>query len=63
VDAFEQFVRGGLARAGVEVDDTDLAIMRYIDTVFGPELNALLAADMHGLWPEADLDPSRAPRA
>lgn len=35
--------------------------MRYIDQIFGPELRALMAVDMHGLWPETDLDPSRAP--
>ena len=61
MDAFEQFVRGGLARAGLEVDDTDLTLMRYLDQVFGPELGALLALDMKGLWAEPDLDPGRAP--
>jgi hypothetical protein len=61
VDAFEQFVRGGLELQGLSVDDTDLMIMRYIDEIFGPELRALLAVDMNGLWPEPDLDPSRAP--
>jgi hypothetical protein len=63
MDAFEQFVRGGLAQAGLDVDDTELAIMRYIDQLFGPELGALVALDMHGMWPEPDLDPSRAPSA
>jgi len=29
MDAFEQFVRGGLAQSGLDVDDTELAIMRY----------------------------------
>jgi hypothetical protein len=62
VDAFEQFVRGGLGRAGLDVDETELAIMRYIDELFGPEIGALLAVDMHRLWAEPDLDPSRAPR-
>ena len=61
MDAFEQFVRGGLAQAGIEVDETDLAIMRYVDQLFGPELGALLAMDMQGIWPEPDLDPGRAP--
>jgi hypothetical protein len=61
VDAFEQFARGGLAWLGMEADETDVEIMRYIDAVFGPELRALLEADMSGWWPENDLDPSRAP--
>lgn len=61
MDAFEQFARGGLEWQGLALDDTDLAIMRYIDEVFGQELRALLKADMNGLWAEHDLDPSRAP--
>jgi hypothetical protein len=61
VDAFEQWVRGGLQHAGLEVDDVDLQIMRYVDGLFGPELRAMTEADMRGLWPEPDLDPSRAP--
>jgi hypothetical protein len=63
VDAFEQFARGGLAWLGMEANDTDIAIMGYIDAVFGPELRALLEADMTGWWPENDFDPSRAPTA
>jgi hypothetical protein len=61
VDAFEQFARGGLEWQGLSADETDIAIMRYIDEVFGPELRALMAVDMNGLWPETDFDPSRAP--
>lgn len=61
VDAFEQFVRGGMQWMGLAADDVDVQIMRYIDQVFGPELRALMAEDMNGVWPETDLDPSRAP--
>jgi hypothetical protein len=61
VDAFEQFARSGLEWQGQSVDDTDIEIMRYIDQIFGPELRALLAADLRGVWAESDLDPSRAP--
>ena len=61
MDAFEQFARGGLEWQGLAVDDTDLTIMRYIDEIFGPELRALMTADMRGIWAEHDLDPSRAP--
>jgi hypothetical protein len=61
VDAFEQFVRGGMHWMGLEADDVDVQIMRYIDDVFGPELRALMTEDMNGIWPETDLDPSRAP--
>ena len=61
MDAFEQFVRGGLEWQGLSVDDTDVEIIRFIDAVFGPELRALMAVDMNGIWAESDLDPSRAP--
>jgi hypothetical protein len=61
VDALEQYIRGGLERAGLPVEDFEVEIMRYIDQVYGPELQELLQADMHGIWPEHDLDPSRAP--
>jgi hypothetical protein len=63
VDAFEQFVRGGLAQAGVELEDMELEIMRFADALYGPELRALMDADLSGVWAEKDLDPSRAPRS
>jgi hypothetical protein len=62
VDAFEQHVRAGLELAGVTVDDTDLAVMRAADAVYGPGFRALAEADLHDVMLEADLDPSRAPR-
>ena len=61
MDAFEQFARGGLEWQGQAVNDTDVEVMRFIDQLFGPELRALMAADMNGLWAESDFDPSRAP--
>lgn len=63
MDAFEQFARGGLEWQGLAVDDTDLQIMRYLDALFGPELRALMEADLAAEWPETDFDPSRAPSA
>jgi hypothetical protein len=61
VDAFEQHVRAGLELAGVDVDDTDLAVMRAADSVYGPRFKALAQADLSEQWVEADLDPSRPP--
>ena len=61
MDTFEQHVRAGLALAGVEVDDTDLAVMRAADSVYGPKMGALAQADLAGVWVEPALDPSRAP--
>jgi len=61
VDAFEQHVRGGLERAGESVEQLELDIMRYIDNLYGPEIRALMEADLRGIWTEIPLDPSRAP--
>jgi len=62
VDAFEQHVRAGLELAGMTVDDTDLAVMRAADAVYGPGFQALAEADLRNVALEPDLDPSRAPR-
>jgi hypothetical protein len=61
VDAFEQYVRTGLELAGMEVDDTELAVMRAADAAYGPGFRALADADLREVLLEADLDPSRAP--
>jgi hypothetical protein len=45
------------------VDETELAVMRVADTLYGPKLRALATADLTAVWPEPDLDPSRAPSA
>jgi hypothetical protein len=37
--------------------------MRVADALYGPKLRALAAADLTKVWPEPDLDPSRAPSA
>ena len=63
MDAFERYVRAGLELAGVPVDETDLAVMRAADAVYGPGMRALAAADLREVMPEVDLDPGRAPRA
>ena len=61
MDAFERFVRAGLELEGVPVDDTDLAVMRAADAVYGPGMRALAAADLRDVLPELTPDPSRAP--
>ena len=62
MDTFEQFVRAGLERENVSVDDVDVQVMRYIETLYGAEMRAMEAADLTEVWAEPDLDPSRAPR-
>jgi hypothetical protein len=61
VDAFEQYVRAGLELAGMTADETDLAVMRAADAVYGPGFRALEQADLREVQIETDLDPSRAP--
>lgn len=61
MDAFEQHIRAGLELAGVTVDDTEMAVMRAADAVYGPGFAALARADLRDVELEADLDPSRPP--
>jgi hypothetical protein len=61
VDAFEQHVRAGLELAGIDVDETDMAVMRSADSVYGPQFKALADADLSDAFVEPDLDPSRPP--
>jgi hypothetical protein len=62
VDALERYVRAGLELAGDEADDTDIAVIRAADAVYGPAMAALDAADLTQVLPEPDLDPGRPPR-
>ena len=62
MDALERYVRAGLELAGDTVDDTDIAVIRAADAVYGAALAALDAADLADVLPETDLDPSRPPR-
>jgi hypothetical protein len=62
MDALERYVRAGLELAGDEVDDTDIAVIRAADAIYGPAMAALDAADLAHVLPEPDLDPSRPPR-
>lgn len=63
MDAFEQFVRAGIELAEQDVDDTDIAIMRVAEVVYGSQIRALLNEDLRDVKPELDFDPSRAPTA
>jgi hypothetical protein len=62
MDTLEQYVRAGLELAGEQVDDIDLAVIRAADSVYGPDMRALDAADLADVYPEPTLDPGRAPR-
>jgi hypothetical protein len=62
VDALESYVRAGLELAGETMDDTEIAVIRAANAVYGEALAALDAADLTDVLPETDLDPSRPPR-
>lgn len=61
MDAFEQFIRAGAELSGDTVDDTDIAIMRVADEVYGSQVRDLLGEDLREVKPELDFDPSRGP--
>jgi hypothetical protein len=58
---FQEYARVALGHLGIDVDDVDLAVMSVAESVYGPERDALLAADFSHVPYEHDLDPSRAP--
>jgi hypothetical protein len=61
LDQFDSFVRSGLAQYGIEVDETELAVMHAAEALYGPLRDALLAADLSDVPRELGLDPSRPP--
>ena len=58
---FQEYARVALAQRGIEVDEVDLAVISVAEGVYGPERDALLAADLSHVPYEHDFDPSRAP--
>jgi hypothetical protein len=61
MDAFERFIRAGIELADQTVDDTDIAVMRVADAVYGSHVRALLAEDLREVKPELNFDPARGP--
>jgi hypothetical protein len=62
MDSFEEFARAGMELAGLEIDETDLAVMRAAHAAYAPALRALDAAPLKQVAAEPDLDPGRPPR-
>lgn len=61
MEAFEQWLRGGTAVAGLEIDDVEVEIARFADSLYGPGMRALAGADLGEVMPEFGLDPGRPP--
>lgn len=60
-DDFQRFARAGLELLGVEVDETELAVMAAADSIYRAHTEALLEADLDQVAPESRLDPAAAP--
>lgn len=60
-EQFETFVRAGLARYGLDVEEAEMHVIRFADQMYGPHLDALMAADLSDVEPETPLDPTHAP--
>ncbi|MEX0993244.1 MAG: hypothetical protein WDZ37_04530 [Solirubrobacterales bacterium] len=60
-EQFQTAARAALAQHGIDVDDVDLAVIATVDRVYGPELDALMAADLSAIVPERAADFGRAP--
>jgi hypothetical protein len=60
--AFESYVEGGLATAGIEADEIELAVIKAAWHAFRVQTDELWAADLKGIEPEMDQDLSRPPK-
>jgi hypothetical protein len=60
-DPFESYVRIGLERLGFTPDDIDIAVIRATDSTYGPQIDAMLSADLSGVAAEPEIDLSRPP--
>jgi hypothetical protein len=60
-DPFETYVTTGLERFGLVPDDVDMAVIRATDSIYGPQIEALMEADLTHVADEPRLDLSKAP--
>jgi hypothetical protein len=60
-DPFEIYVKTGLERFGLVPDEVDLAVIRATDGIYGPQIAAMMAADLSGVPDEPDIDLSQPP--
>jgi hypothetical protein len=62
-DALRSFLAGGFELAGIEADETELAVMAVAEMIYRPHIEALLEADLDDVAPEPEIDLSQPPRA
>jgi hypothetical protein len=58
---FEDHARIALGMYGIEVDETDLAVMESLYAIYGALQDELLSTSFADVPPEANLDPSGPP--
>jgi hypothetical protein len=57
----DEFIDGGLASLGIEVDEVERAVIGGAHQLFWPEILELISRDIGEVEPERDLDLSAAP--
>jgi hypothetical protein len=62
-DGLQSFLAGGFELAGIEADETELAVMAVAESIYRPHIEALLEADLDDVAPEPEIDLSQPPRA
>ncbi len=62
-DAFQSFATGGLELLGMHADEIELGVMRLVDSIYRPHIDALMEDDLDDVELEGDLDLSRPPEA
>jgi hypothetical protein len=60
-DGFQRFAGAGLELLGIDADEIELAVMEAASTLYRPNLDALLEADLDDIEPEVHIDPSGRP--
>ena len=60
-DAFASFVRSGLERLGLPLDEAELGVIGAAENIYGPDIDAVMRADLGDVPPEPRIDLSRAP--
>ena len=60
-DKADDFIDGGLAALGIEVDEIERAVIGAAHQLFWPGILELLSLDLGELEPERDPDLSKAP--
>jgi hypothetical protein len=59
--AFERFASGGFERLGLDADETMLAVIEVVDSLYGPLIEALIDSELADVPPEPGADMATPP--